>query len=796
MTRTQRFNAAQSLTCRCFALLLALLLCGAVQAADSLIREGSEEQIKDKVIGVFASAGRFSGTIDNLVISPVVSYFTTRDFGEDSDPDLAAINRNERLAALFIKLAEGVVKVAYPELGIVIDGGKILIGGLIEVGTASVQIGEILADYHRGGPKLTAQKLIFGTATPIDDFLGQLNDLFRMHSFFGTYTPRLGIDAENVGQRVASEGELEDLFKNKYKAYLISNVFSLPSLRNEVQPALDKAWPHVFNYWKVQRASFVAARLEGNFVRAMRELEPLRARLRKEAAIKELNCSVNFTEPIWLEGEKKAICWCQQGYVWNAERSACHLEPAAQVRLLKCQEGAEPFWNAEADQAACRCKPGYPPDARTGQCLPPGQEQLAATTCQPGAEAYWDEAQRKPLCRCSAGLVWNRERDACVQSPQEQVAATRCQTNAQAYWNDDLQQVRCRCIAGHVWNEQRDACVADPQRLLALSNCAEKYPGSESYWNPQEQKVKCRCKTGTRFNQEKGACLADKPDPNLQKLLDDVAGNADQTAAAQRGERQMANEQREREQLTDHGAPVAPGSGSNPMEGLLHALSDAVVRSQGGLPLPERLPIGGSGSGSASASGGAANGVRPSAASAPRYSSEDIRRMQERLACLKEGRAKFSTRDVDCNGSYMIGTRDSNIKSLEDLLRQARAEASTVRGPAAAAPPPSVPRGAPRDDWFVIVASALPTSDARYRDYPQCRYLRSLGRQFVSSVGGGRREIEDSVQALRNRGYASVEVRYYDDSRAAAIAQQWDASEQTGRQACDEAVRRAPSKGK
>ncbi|MEW6719834.1 MAG: hypothetical protein AB1346_05250, partial [Thermodesulfobacteriota bacterium] len=43
---------------------------------------------------------------------------------------------------------------------------------------------------------------------------------------------------------------------------------------------------------------------------------------------------------------------------------------------------------------------------------------------------------------------------------------------------------------------------------------------------------------------------------------------------------------------------------------------------------------------------------------------EELRSARQGLKCLEEGKRKFPRMDLDCNGSFMIGTRDSVIERV------------------------------------------------------------------------------------------------------------------------------------
>ncbi|MGB7623298.1 MAG: FecR domain-containing protein [Terriglobia bacterium] len=53
---------------------------------------------------------------------------------------------------------------------------------------------------------------------------------------------------------------------------------------------------------------------------------------------------------------------------------------------------------------------------------------------------------------------------------------------------------------------------------------------------------------------------------------------------------------------------------------------------------------------------------------------EDVQRSQQRLDCLEEGKRKFVKTELDCNGSFMIGSRDGHIEELRKHINQLRTQ--------------------------------------------------------------------------------------------------------------------------
>lgn len=52
----------------------------------------------------------------------------------------------------------------------------------------------------------------------------------------------------------------------------------------------------------------------------------------------------------------------------------------------------------------------------------------------------------------------------------------------------------------------------------------------------------------------------------------------------------------------------------------------------------------------------------------------DLQRSQQRLDCLEEGKRKFRSTELDCNGSFMIGSRDGHIDQLRKHINEIRAQ--------------------------------------------------------------------------------------------------------------------------
>jgi hypothetical protein len=261
--------------------------------------------------------------------------------------------------------------------------------------------------------------------------------------------------------------------------------------------------------------------------------------------------------------------------------------------------------------------------------------------------------------------------------------------------------------------------TSGPQAQPTTAATVRCWPGSDPYWDEVDQQTKCLCKSGLRWNAAQRACLADKPDPDLQKMLNEVTHNQGEADSAVRGKQNMDKGNAEKELQTEHGPSTLReiAQNLNPMGALLQGLTAAVTHAQGGLPLP--------------------NG--PMASGLPARPAGD-----------------------------------------------SRPPVSPVQ--------PTRPSQPAQDDWFIIKLSAYPSSDPNYRKFAECRYTVARGQQYLSSVAGGRREVQATADALTAKGHAGVEVRYYgtiDGDGVRRIVEQLNSVERQDYNACFDAVRRS-----
>lgn len=504
----------------------------AAKSSRDTAEDGETDLCKEAVYSWLGNVGQVVGAIDDGVIDPIIEYHTTtHDDGREE----------ERRVAKIKKSLEGGIKILCPTCGVVIDGGRFIVG----------QIAMNIEEFYAQGRRISAGRMIFGGSKPIDAYLGGIDRLLTSASFFGDFLARRSppITPDNFGQRVGSAESLRRLWFTDYRRFLVSRFGGLPTMEGEIDGALQRGWPLLERLWAAQRAGQVLDKLSDTFPSLRMPCSGLAKSVANALAPPKtpLECPMPNAQPVWREAEQREVCACTPGHLWNAARTACILEPAAQVATLRCAPGAQPRWDIPSEQAVCDCRPG---------------------------------------------LSWNRANTACIPDPAEAVAAARCQPNAEAYWNDELEKVRCRCTAGKAWNVERTACVSQVAAQIATAPCEKLYPNSETYAD-KDGKAACRCKTGFAWNRPKAACLApEKPDRDLSKLLDDVNADAGNASAADRGERTAANDARDKAQVGSDGPSTLrqQADGPNLMTALLQGLTIAVAQSQG-VPVPGGLPI-------------------------------------------------------------------------------------------------------------------------------------------------------------------------------------------------------------
>ena len=219
----------------------------------------------------------------------------------------------------------------------------------------------------------------------------------------------------------------------------------------------------------------------------------------------------------WNEQTQKVECYCNTGYVWNAQKNAC-IDPQELARNTDCSgyPGSYATWNAQNQRVECWCPQGTKWNATRTACISDAEWVTANTKCWPGSYAAWNAQAQRVECYCNTGLVWNSTRTACVD-PQELVKNANCSGYPGSYatWNAQNQRVECWCPPGKTWNATKTACVDNPSQV----NC---WPGSYAAFNPQTNRTECFCNPGLVWNSTQTACIQPVANPNDRNISEIV----------------------------------------------------------------------------------------------------------------------------------------------------------------------------------------------------------------------------------------------------------------------------------
>lgn len=93
----------------------------------------------------------------------------------------------------------------------------------------------------------------------------------------------------------------------------------------------------------------------------------------KEASLAKADCSqYPDSVPQWDEADGVTRCNCTGDYVWNKDKTGCHLNPdlaLAQASCAKFGSNAEKFWNSRNEAVSCRCMSGYEWNSSGDTCV-------------------------------------------------------------------------------------------------------------------------------------------------------------------------------------------------------------------------------------------------------------------------------------------------------------------------------------------------------------------------------------------------------------------------------------------
>lgn len=207
------------------------------QAAEKMggkLYDESGQRIEGKIKDV-SRGFKFMGFIDSVAIDPMLTLFTTPGKWDE-----------DALSAAILKLIEGLVDVGFPEYGLAIKAGKIIIGGSIAT-VEGIQV--TVKEMYEAGDIQQRDALIVGGSTAR---LLSLFEPFRKDAFLDRpqneskgIKANEGVTLENIAEKIGDEATLKtrwDFWRNQYGQ-------SAP----DRQSRIDEAWPDMLNYWRGKR---------------------------------------------------------------------------------------------------------------------------------------------------------------------------------------------------------------------------------------------------------------------------------------------------------------------------------------------------------------------------------------------------------------------------------------------------------------------------------------------------------------------------------------------------------------
>lgn len=206
-----------------------------------VVDDGCENIAKDIVInGLEDVGGKLIEPVDSFVIEPIVEFVTT--------PTETAAK------ALILKLMENGFKFALSKAGsaagtVIFDGTRLVVGG------TAVAVERVIDEAVRQQ-----------TQAQVDGAVSFGNPYSRVSfwDYSGVVKHSPPITRDNIGETVATEGELRTLWYERYGVAL-QGVFVKD---DGVKTMLDNAWPLLRDDWAAKRADFMLGQLARSMVKA------------------------------------------------------------------------------------------------------------------------------------------------------------------------------------------------------------------------------------------------------------------------------------------------------------------------------------------------------------------------------------------------------------------------------------------------------------------------------------------------------------------------------------------------
>jgi hypothetical protein len=200
-----------------------------------MCKDGATELVKEAVFTALKNVGgEIIDPIDDLLLDPLIEYVT--------NPSETAFS------AAFGKFIEGtlnqsdkVLKLSFPVYTLVLNGGRIIIGGTQYT----------VEQMYQAAHEQQIEGIIFGGAA--GGMLARFNNPLRDVNFFSIGAlANKGITPASFGEKVTSSEQLHTLWFTQYRNVLVKDLLFNAE---DVDTKLTEAWPRIEEYWRLKRAA-------------------------------------------------------------------------------------------------------------------------------------------------------------------------------------------------------------------------------------------------------------------------------------------------------------------------------------------------------------------------------------------------------------------------------------------------------------------------------------------------------------------------------------------------------------
>ena len=248
------------------------------------------------------------------------------------------------------------------------------------------------------------------------------------------------------------------------------------------------------------------------------------------------SCNITYPNTVFnkIDSAGIRICDCQNGYVWNDQRTSCVVAPVVD-RNKQCQEkypnssligqycdcGGDYRWNQDRTQCVitpiksdkqtcvekydenwagfidtegrlqCSCKSGYQFDITSGKCaIVPVKSSQQTCTESYGANSMWTGEKKDkngPVCGCQYGYQWNQDRSSCVilnpkitpeSSVMKKDSKSSERTNQQSSLNSSISNNDKSGNSSSIFLDKADLIYKD----VSTTTIERKIPERKSVW--------------------------------------------------------------------------------------------------------------------------------------------------------------------------------------------------------------------------------------------------------------------------------------------------------------------------